>query len=142
MQSPVFIAFLATVVFGFGLSLLGVFEVPTIGANKMAETQNKEGNLGYFLTGVFSTLLATPCSAPFLGTGMGFAFQLEAGGILLFFAMAGLGLAFPFLIIAFVPFFMKLLPKPGADGNLLEVTGFTLLATTVWLVDVMVGNRS
>ncbi len=137
-QYPAYVAALAVIVFVFGLSLFGVFEVPTPGANQASEASNKEGLAGYFLTGVFTTLLATPCSAPFLGTGMGFAFGLPAWGIVLFFAIAALGLASPFLVIAFVPAMMRFLPRPGAWMETFKhVMGFTLMATTVWLLDVL-----
>ena len=90
------------------------------------------------MIGVFATLLATPCSAPFLGTGIGFAFTLPPAGILLFFSVAGLGLAFPFLLVAFVPAFFKFLPEPGAwMDTFKQIMGFTLMATTVWLIDVL-----
>jgi thiol:disulfide interchange protein DsbD len=128
------------IVFVFGLSLFGVFEVPALGANSAAEASDKEGLAGHFLTGTFTTLLATPCSAPLLGTGMGFAFGLPAWGVFLFFAVAGLGLASPFLLIAFVPALMRFLPRPGAwMETFKQLMGFTLIATTVWLVDVMGG---
>ena len=137
-QYPGYVAVLATIVFLFGLSLFGVFEVPAFGADAVAGTEQKEGMAGYFLTGVFATLLATPCSAPFLGTGMGFALQLEPLWVMLFFGLAGLGLAAPFLLIAFVPTLYRFLPRPGAwmvAGK--QVLGFTLIATTVWLIDVL-----
>ncbi len=137
-QYPAYVIALATIVFVFGLSLLGVFEVPAFGTGKANELSNKEGWMEYFMIGVFATLLATPCSAPFLGTGIGFALTLPPAGVLLFFGIAGLGLAFPFLIIAFIPSFFKLLPQPGAwMETFKELMGFTLLATTVWLVDVL-----
>jgi len=137
-QSPTFVITLATIVFIFGLSLLGVFEVPAFGATKMSQTQSKDGWLGHLLTGAFATLLATPCSAPFLGTGIGFALTLPPGGILLFFGVAGLGLALPFLLIAYVPALVAFLPRPGAwMETFKQVLGFTLLATTVWLMDTL-----
>jgi thiol:disulfide interchange protein/DsbC/DsbD-like thiol-disulfide interchange protein len=137
-QSPVYVAVLATIVFAFGLSLFGVFEVPALGANQAAQASAKEGAFGYFLTGVFATLLATPCSAPFLGTGMGFALSLPTAGVLLFFAVAGFGLAFPFLVIALVPALFRFLPKPGAWMDAFkQLMGFSLVATTVWLVYVL-----
>ncbi len=139
-QYPEYVAALATLVFVFGLSLFGIFEVPAFGANKAASASAKEGLGGHFLTGVFTTLLATPCSAPFLGTGMGFAFSLPSAGVLLFFGVAGLGLASPFLLIAFVPGLMRFLPRPGAwMETFKQLMGFTLVATTVWLVDVYGG---
>jgi len=140
-QYPAYVAALAALVWLFGLSLFGVFEVPALGANQAAEASAREGSAGYFLTGVFATLLATPCSAPFLGTGMGFAFSLPTAGILLFFAVAGLGLAAPFLVIALVPALFRFLPRPGAwMDTFKQLMGFTLVATTLWLVDVLVGQ--
>lgn len=140
-QYPAYVAALAALVWLFGLSLFGVFEVPALGANQAAEASAGEGTAGYFLTGVFATLLATPCSAPFLGTGMGFAFSLPTAGILLFFAVAGLGLAAPFLVISVVPALFRFLPRPGAWMDTFKhLMGFTLIATTLWLVDVLVGQ--
>jgi len=137
-QYPPYVLALGTIVFVFGLSLFGVFEVPAFGANQAVQASNKEGIVGYLLTGAFATLLATPCSAPFLGTGMGFAFSLPSSGILLFFGVAGLGLAFPFLAIAFVPALYKFLPTPGEwMESFKQFMGFTLIATTIWLVDVV-----
>ena len=137
-QYPPYVIALATVVFVFGLSLFGVFDVPVIGANQAASASQGEGVAGYLLTGAFATLLATPCSAPFLGTGMGFAFSLPPWGILLFFGAAGLGLAAPFLVIAFVPALFSILPRPGAwMETFKQFMGFTLMATTVWLADVI-----
>lgn len=137
-QYPEYVIALATVVFVFGLSMLGIFELPTIGANKADELSNRDGWLEYFMIGVFATLLATPCSAPFLGTGIGFAFTLPAWGIFAFFAVAGLGLASPFLLVAFYPPFFKILPNPGAWMDIFkEVMGFSLIATTIWLIDVL-----
>ncbi|MEE2750511.1 MAG: thioredoxin family protein [Myxococcota bacterium] len=140
-QYPPYVLALATVVFVFGLSLFGVFEVPAIGANKANDASQGEGAVGYLLTGAFATLLATPCSAPFLGTGMGLAFSLPAWGILLAFSAAGLGLAAPFLLVAFVPALFRFLPKPGAwMESFKQLLGFTLMATTVWLVDVFMAQ--
>jgi len=140
-QYPPYVLALATVVFVFGLSLFGVFEVPAFGANKANEASQGEGAVGYLLTGAFATLLATPCSAPFLGTGMGLAFSLPAWGILLAFTAAGLGLAAPFLLVAFVPALFQFLPRPGAwMESFKQLLGFTLMATTVWLVDVFMAQ--
>lgn len=137
-QYPGYVIALGTIVFIFALNLFGLFEIPIFGANKMSEASDKEGIVGYFLTGAFATLLATPCSAPFLGTGMGFAFTLPAWGIALFFLVAGLGLAFPFLVIAFVPALFRFMPRPGAWMDAFkQFLGFTLVATTIWLVDVV-----
>lgn len=137
-QYPGYVIALGTIVFIFALNLFGVFEIPTPGATAMSEASQREGLGGYFLTGAFATLLATPCSAPFLGTGMGFAFTLPPWGIALFFLAAGFGLAFPFLLIAFVPALFRHLPRPGAwMETFKQFLGFTLIATTLWLVDVV-----
>ena len=142
-QSPVYNMVLVTIVFAFGLSLFGVFEVPAFGANRAAAASAKEGVSGYFLTGVFATLLATPCSAPFLSVGMGFGLALPPAGILLFFAVAGFGLAFPFLLIALVPALYRFLPKPGAwMDTFKQLMAFCLMATAVWLVHILSGQLS
>ena len=137
-QYPMYTAALASIVFVFGLSLFGVFEIPAFGSDQAAGAGAKEGLMGYFFTGVFATLLATPCSAPFLGTAMGFAFAQPSVFVLLFFSMAGLGLASPFIAIAFIPTLFKLMPRPGAwMETFKQFMGFTLIATTAWLIDVL-----
>ncbi|MFT7519784.1 MAG: thiol:disulfide interchange protein, partial [Kiritimatiellia bacterium] len=137
-QYPGYVATLAAIVFAFGLSLFGVFEIPVMGANAAAGAGSKEGPVGFFMTGVFATLLATPCSAPFLGSAMGFAFSQPPLVIVAFFMLVGLGLASPFLLIAFVPAMSKVLPPPGAwMDTFKQLMGFTLVATTMWLVYVL-----
>ncbi len=140
-QYPPYVAALATVVFAFGLSLFGVFEIPSIGAGAAGEAASKEGVVGYFFTGVFATLLATPCSAPFLGTAIAYAFSAPTPILFAIFTLVGLGLASPFLLIAFVPAAFKLLPQPGEWMDAFkQLLGFTLIATTVWLVDVLMAQ--
>lgn len=137
-QYPGYVAALATMVYLFGLSLFGVFEIPAFGVQSADELSGKEGVAGYFFTGVFATLVATPCSAPFLGTAIAFAFQAPTPLLFVIFTAIGLGLASPFLFVAFVPAAYKLLPQPGAwmDG-FKQILGFTLMATTLWLFDVL-----
>lgn len=140
-QYPPYVAALAAIVFAFGLSLFGVFEIPAFGAGAASEQTAKEGVLGYFMTGVFATLLATPCSAPFLGTAAAFAFGAPTWVLFAIFTMVGLGLAFPFLVIAFVPAAYRFLPKPGAWMEAFkELLGFSLIATTIWLVSVLMSQ--
>lgn len=137
-QEPAYVAFLAAIVFLFALNLFGVFEVPALGGDKAHALQGKEGPAGYFFTGVFATLVATPCSAPFLGTAIAFAFQASFGMLLVIFTMIGLGLASPFLLVAFVPAAYRLLPTPGPwMESFKQLMGFTLVATAVWLVGVL-----
>lgn len=137
-QEPTYVAFLAAVVFLFGLNLFGVFEVPALGAEQTQDLQGREGPVGYFFTGVFATLVATPCSAPFLGTAIAFAFQASFPLLLAVFTFIGLGLASPFLLVAFVPAAYRLLPQPGPwMVTFKQLMGFTLIATAVWLVSVL-----
>jgi len=137
-QEPAFVIALTTLIFVFALSLLGVFQIPAMATGVASQAGRKHGLSGHLMTGLFVTLVATPCSAPFLGTGLGFAFTLPSWGILLFFSAAGLGLAFPFLVIGFVPVLFRFLPKPGPWLEVFEkIMGFTLLATAVWLIDTI-----
>jgi len=140
-QYPPYVAALATIVFVFGLSLFGVFEIPAFGVGAASEHSSKEGPAGYFFTGVFATLLATPCSAPFLGTATAFAFAAPTPVLIGIFSFVGLGLASPFLVIAFVPAAYKLLPKPGAWMDAFkQLLGFSLMATTIWLLWVLIAQ--
>ncbi len=137
-QEPAFVIALATLIFVFALSLLGVFHIPAMATGAAAQAGRHQGWLGHVGTGFFVTLVATPCSAPLLGSAMGFAFRLPEWGIVLFFSTVALGLAFPFLIIGFFPVLMRFMPKPGAWLEVFErIMGFTLLATVVWLVDTL-----
>ncbi|MFT4624287.1 MAG: thiol:disulfide interchange protein [Myxococcota bacterium] len=140
-QYPPYVAALATIVFVFGLSLFGVFEIPAFGVGTASEAGSREGPVGYFFTGVFATLLATPCSAPFLGTAIAFAFGAPTPVLLAIFTLVGIGLAFPFLVIAFVPALYRFLPKPGAWMEWFkQLLGFTLVLTAVWLTSVLMSQ--
>ena len=135
-QSPYYVGGLAAVVFLFGLSLFGVFEIPAIGAQTAHEAGSKGGLTGSFFNGVFATLVATPCTAPFMGPAIGFAFSQSAAIILLFFTVIAIGLSFPFLVVAFIPALFKFLPNPGAwMETFKQLMGFTMIATTVWLLE-------
>ena len=137
-QYPPYVAVLGAIVFAFALSMFGVFEVPAFGANRVSGSTQKEGLSGHFFGGVFATLLGTPCSAPFLGPAVGFAFSQSIPIIFVFFSLVGLGLAFPFLAIAWLPNLYRWLPKPGAWMETFKhLMGFSLIVTTVWLVDVL-----
>ncbi len=138
-QSPIYVAVLATIVFAFGLSMFGVFEVPAFGAEAAGNASSKHsGVAGDFANGVFATLLATPCTAPFLGPAVGFAFAQSGVVIVLFFTVIALGLASPFLLIAFMPWLFERMPAPGAwMDTFKQFMGFTLIATTIWMVDIL-----
>ncbi|HEX7900815.1 MAG TPA: cytochrome c biogenesis protein CcdA [Planctomycetota bacterium] len=137
-QEPAFVIGLATLIFVFALSLLGVFNVPSLATGAAADASRKKGLSKHFFTGFYMTLVATPCSAPGLGSAIGYAFTLPGAGIVLFFTVAGLGLAFPFLLVGFFPRMLRFLPKPGAWMEVFErVSGFLLMAVVVWLIDTL-----
>lgn len=139
LQSPNFIAIMIVVLFVFALNMFGMFEFATPGGKKLGNIQTEEGFTGDFLSGVLATILSTPCSAPFLGTALTFAFTSSTASIFMIFIMIGLGLAFPFIITAFFPALVAFIPKPGHWMNKVKkFLGLTLLLTIVWLFDVYV----
>ncbi len=136
-QSPGFIAFMVIILTAFAMSFFGVFEVwlPGSATTKMDAAGHKAGLVGAFFTGALLVLLSTPCSAPFLGTAMGFAFTASTPVLFLFFTAAGLGLALPYLLVSAFPATLKVLPKPGKwMVTLQKAMGILLLATVAWLL--------
>jgi thiol:disulfide interchange protein/DsbC/DsbD-like thiol-disulfide interchange protein len=137
LQSPNFIALMIVALFIFSLNLFGMFEFITPGGKHLGNLQTKEGFLGDFLSGVLATILSTPCSAPFLGTALTFAFTSSSYTIFSIFIMIGLGLAFPFIMTGFFPKLVSFLPRPGNwMNNVKKFLGLTLILTTIWLFDV------
>lgn len=138
-QQPVFLAFMTLVVVLFALNLFGRFEVALPSWFGRAATGTAGSGLGgHFMTGVFATLLATPCSAPFLGSAVGFALAGSPADIALIFLLIGLGLAAPYLAVAMVPGLAAVLPRPGPWMiRLKQVLGVALLLTAVWLLSVL-----
>ena len=141
-QQPVFLAFMAVVVTLFSANLFGLFEIRLPGAvSDMAAGaggRRVQGRTGHFLTGVFATLLATPCSAPFLGTAVSFALSRGAAEIYAVFLCLGIGLALPYLVGAAFPGIATRLPRPGQwMVTLRRGLAILLLATAFWLVTVL-----
>lgn len=144
-QQPVFLAIMIVVVTLFAANLFGLFEIilPTRLNDLMAlDTGSKHDHHhslgGHFLTGVFATLLATPCSAPFLGTAVGFAFARGTAEIFMVFAALGLGLSLPYLLVAAFPGMATRLPRPGKwMVGMKRFLGVLLAATGLWLVTVI-----
>ncbi len=137
LQSPLFVLAMIFVLFIFALNLFGLFEFRTPGGTKLGGLETNESFFGDFTSGVLATILSTPCSAPFLGTALTFAFTSSNLTILAIFLSVGIGLAFPFLITGFFPATISFLPKPGMwMENLKKFLGLTLLLTTIWLIDV------
>jgi suppressor for copper-sensitivity B len=137
-QDPLFLIFLAALLVLFACNLWGVFEVPLPrGVAAIAE----RGPLGNIASGAFATLLATPCSAPFLGTALGFALGAGAAEIAAIFLALGIGMAAPYLLVAAVPALARALPRPGPWMVPLRwVLGVLLIGTALWLLAVLSGE--
>lgn len=137
-QQPVFVLAMATLVAVMSLGLFGVFMVNVSSGQALNDLSNKEGMVGAFFTGVVATVLATPCSAPFLGTAIGFAFAQPWWGILAIFGAIGLGLASPYVVLSAFPAWTKFLPKPGAwMEHFKQAMGFLLMFSAVWLLHIL-----
>jgi len=136
-QQPAFVLFMAALVLAFALNTFGLFEVNLPGAamqglSKAGKGQGLGASFGH---GLVITLLATPCTAPFLGTALGFAFAASAGSLWAVFTATAVGLALPYVLLAALPSSRKWLPKPGAwMERFKEAMGFLLLATVLWLL--------
>lgn len=138
-QNPWFIGLMVTVTFLFALNLFGTFEMllPSAAAGRLA-TAGGAGISGSFCEGMFATLLATPCSAPFLGTAVAFALGAPLYSLWLIFLMLGVGMSLPWLFVALVPKTALLLPKPGRWMNTLKVVlGLMMLASSFWLASLL-----
>jgi thiol:disulfide interchange protein len=142
-SNPHFIVALTILVFLVALNLFGVFEVMLGGRTMGAagELASRHGVAGAFFNGILATMLATPCTAPFLSIALGFAFAQSTAIILLIFLSVGLGLALPYLVLSFQPAWLKFLPKPGAWMEKFKILmGFPMLATGVWLLTLASGS--
>ena len=139
-QQPVFLAAMAAITTLFAANLWGWFEVPLprFIADRAPNGPHESSLAGNVAAGAFATLLATPCSAPFLGTAIGFAFAGTSLDILAIFAALGLGLALPYLAVALSPGLARGLPRPGRWMIVLRrILGVALLGTAAWLVYVL-----
>jgi suppressor for copper-sensitivity B len=138
-QQPLFLTAMALLLTLFAANLFGFFEVPLPAAiADFAGSGQGHGLAGHFATGAFATLLATPCTAPFLGTAVGFALARGAAEILVIFAALGVGLALPYLSVAALPGLATRLPRPGPwMVTLRRILGLALAGTVVWLMTVL-----
>ncbi|WP_445289041.1 protein-disulfide reductase DsbD family protein [Variovorax atrisoli] len=142
LQSPGVVAALAALFTLIGLNLAGVFEFGRAAPSSVCSAQAKHPLANDFLSGVLAVVIASPCSAPFMGASLGFAIGLPAAQALLLFAALGFGLALPYLVAGFVPAVAYLLPKPGPwMGTLRRLLAFPMFATVAWLVWVL-GQQS
>lgn len=142
LQQPLFVAVLIYVIVAIGLSLSGVVQFGAGLGNTGQSLSARSGASGDFFTGVLAVVVASPCTAPFMGTALAFAFANSALAAFCVFIALGLGLALPFLLIGFVPGFARWLPKPGAwMETLKQVLAFPMYLTAVWLVWVLGSQR-
>ncbi|HEX5221883.1 MAG TPA: protein-disulfide reductase DsbD domain-containing protein [Verrucomicrobiae bacterium] len=139
-SSPQFTIAFSVLVTLVALNLFGVFEV-TLGGGVMGAAghlASRHGAGGAFFNGVLATVLATPCTAPFLSVALGFAFSQSAAIVILVFVTVGLGLASPYILLSWFPAWLTWLPKPGAWMERFKVAmGFPMLATALWLVSLV-----
>ena len=134
LQSPVFIAVLASLLFFFALSLAGQFDLGLSLTSAGGELAKKEGYAGSFFTGVLATIVATPCTAPLMGAAIGFALAQPPAITFAVFTALGLGLAMPYLLLTLQPAWTRWLPRPGAWMEVLkQLTAVPLFGTVIWL---------
>ncbi len=142
LQQPLVIGALAYVMFAVGLSLSGVFALGHRLAGVGQGLTGRSGPVGDFFTGVLAVVIASPCTAPFMGAALAFAFAASTPAALLVFAFLGLGLALPFLLIGFVPALAQRLPRPGAwMETLKQFLAFPMYLTAAWLLWVLGKQR-
>jgi thiol:disulfide interchange protein len=138
LQSPMFVAAMIYVLFAVGLNLSGVLSFGERMAGVAGQLGSRERYSGSFLTGALATLIATPCTAPFMAAALGYAITQPWYRSLAIFESVGLGLAFPYLAIAFSPQLRRFLPKPGIWMlRLKEFLAFPVYGTAVWLSFVL-----
>jgi thiol:disulfide interchange protein DsbD len=134
LQSPGFLAVLASFMFFFALSLAGQFDIGLSLTSVGGELAQKQGYAGSFFTGVLATVVATPCAAPFMGAAIGFALTQAAGVTFAVFTALALGLASPYVLLSWQPAWVKLLPKPGAWMEVFKhITAAIFFAAAIWL---------
>ncbi len=134
LQSPWFVALLAYLFFVMGLSLSGLVEFGGNWMNVGSSLTRISGYHGSFFTGVLATVVASPCTAPFMGSALGFAATQPANTALLIFVALGLGMATPVMLLSCSPRLLRAMPKPGAwMEHFKQLLAFPLYATAVWL---------
>ncbi|MDA0322926.1 MAG: protein-disulfide reductase DsbD family protein [Verrucomicrobia bacterium] len=141
LQSPMFVFVLTVLLLAFALNLSGVFEVGLSVTNVGQKAASKSGLAGSFMSGVFATVVSTPCAAPFLAPALGAAMAFQPAQSLLVFTSIGLGLSTPYLLLSFFPAWIDRLPRPGAwMESFKQAMAFLLYATVVYLVWVLAGQ--
>jgi thiol:disulfide interchange protein len=142
LQQPVVVGVLACVLFMVGLSMSGVAQFGMRLANVGEGLTRRGGSAGHFFTGVLAVVVASPCTAPFMGAALAYAFIAPAWSELLVMMAIGAGLALPLVLIGLVPALARLLPKPGRwMETLKQVLAFPMYLSAVWLVWVLAHQR-
>jgi thiol:disulfide interchange protein DsbD len=138
-QSPVFLALMAGLLFFLGLSLAGQFEIGLTITGTGGTLARKQGYTGSFFTGVLAVVVATPCTAPFMGAALGYALAQSAAVTFAVFTALALGLAAPYVALTLQPAWTRLLPKPGVWMDVLkQAVAVPIFATAIWLAWVLV----
>jgi len=138
LQSPAFVTVLAALFFILALNLSGVFEWGAFAQSMTSDVSAKGRYADALLAGVLATVVATPCTAPFMGAAVGFTITQDAAHSIAVFGMLALGLAAPVVALAFFPSLLRVLPKPGAwMETFKQVLSFPLYATVAWLAWVL-----
>ena len=142
--NPIFVVVMSAVVLVFALNLFGVYEITlsSRATSGLLGWSAREGYAGSFFQGVFATVLATPCTAPFLGSALGFAFAASAGIILLMFLAIAAGMSAPYLLLTAQPAWLRFVPRPGPwMVHVKQFMGFLLIATLLFLLWVLGAER-
>lgn len=135
LQQPWFLAFIVYLFFMMALSMSGVFEIGTSMMGAGGDLTQRKGYQGSFFTGVFATVVATPCTAPFMGPALGFALSQPWIVAMLVFISLGVGMALPILVLSFVPTFANMMPRPGAwMVTFKELMAFPLYAAAIYFL--------
>jgi thiol:disulfide interchange protein DsbD len=142
LQSPVVVAALAALFAVLGLNLAGLFEFGQFVPSSLASIEAKNPTVDAFLSGILAVVIASPCTAPFMGASLGLALSLPAAQALSIFAAIGIGMALPYLAASWSPGLARKLPRPGAwMATFRHAMAFPMFATVVWLVWVL-GQQS
>ena len=137
-QSPVFLSLMAGLLFFLGLSLAGQFEIGLTLTSAGGSLAAKQGYAGSFFTGVLAVVVATPCTAPFMGAAIGYALAQPAAVTFAVFTALALGLAAPYVALTLQPAWTRVLPKPGVWMDVLkQAISVPIFATVIWLVWVV-----
>ncbi len=135
LQAPLFVAFMAALFFAIGLNLMGVFDVGVSLTRLGAKPGNPAGYGESLASGILATIIATPCTAPFMGAALGFALTRAVAETLLVFGLLGLGMALPYVVLSMAPGLLERLPRPGPwMETLRNLLAFPMFGTVIWLV--------